>query len=75
MVFLQKNQVMVAEEKELSKKEAKANTIDFVHKLLETKKKVQADIKKDGKNPEFFKSLEPLLKRNAERGTPVIEEV
>ncbi|GAB2585997.1 hypothetical protein [Spirosoma areae] len=44
----------------------------FYRKLMQSKRETEAEIRKQADNPEFWKAVEPLLKRNAERGTPFV---
>lgn len=52
--------------------EQRERMLGFYRKLMQSKRETQAEIRKQADNPEFWQRVEPLLKRNAERGTPFI---
>lgn len=62
----------VIHEEGLIPEEQKEQLLVFYRKLMQSKRETQAEIRKQADNPEFWKAIEPLLKRNAERGTPFI---
>ena len=52
--------------------EQRERLLGFYRKLMKSKRETQAEIRSQVDNPDFWKTVEPLLKRNAERGTPFI---
>lgn len=52
--------------------EGRERLLAFYRKLMQSKRETQAEIRQQAENPEFWKAMEPLIKRNAERGTPFV---
>lgn len=52
--------------------EQRERIMGFYRKLMQSKRETQSEIRKQANNREFWKAVQPLLKRNAERGTPFI---
>ena len=44
--------------------------VSFFRQLMRNKQETQAQIREQANNPEFWKAVDPLLKRNRERGNP-----
>lgn len=53
--------------------EEKERTREIVHRLIGSKKQIEKDMIADLQNPKFCKEVEKLKKRNAKRGTPIVQ--
>jgi hypothetical protein len=57
-----------------TKEEQQARAIEISKKLLESKRKTQEEMREAFQNdPKVKEAVELLRKRNAERGTPIVE--
>jgi truncated hemoglobin YjbI len=46
--------------------------LDFYRQAMQRKRAVQAEIRAQANNPDFWQAVEPLLTRNRDRGTPFV---